>query len=127
MKELEVKLKDNMATRLHQVRMALDLTQQEFAKQLGLLQPKLSDLESGKRQPSLDVVIRLCKMGVDMKWFLTGNASDELITDSARSIDTLSLAELKSIQIQHMLKGLDVEELLVLEGMLNLIHKQKVS
>ena len=44
-----------------------------------------------------------------------------------RPINTMSLLELKRVQIQQMLTEFEMDELLVLENLLSLINKKKES
>ncbi len=52
-----------------------DLTQEEFARQLGISQSQLSKYERGLVLPAADVLIQLKeKFGVSIDWLLTGAA-----------------------------------------------------
>ena len=52
-----------------------DLTQEEFARQLGISQSQLSKYERGLVLPAADVLIQLKKkFGVSIDWLLTGTA-----------------------------------------------------
>ena len=51
-----------------------DLTQEEFARQLGISQSQLSKYERGLVPPGADVLIQLKKkFGVSIDWLLTGS------------------------------------------------------
>ena len=51
-----------------------DLTQEEFARQLGISQSQLSKYERGLVPPAADVLIQLKKkFGVSIDWLLTGS------------------------------------------------------
>ena len=73
------------------------------------------------------VRISLDKLGVDMKWLLLGNADTSSMMVDQRPINTMSLLELKRVQIQQMLTKFEIDELLVLENLLSLINKKKES
>lgn len=119
-------VKDTIGTRIRQVRIAFNMKQKDFAKEFNMFQPNLSDVEGGRRPPSLELLVSLAKLGVDMKWLLLGNADTSSMM-AERPINTMSLLELKRVQIQQMLTEFDMDELLVLENLLSLINKKKES
>ena len=55
----EVFLEGNPAMLLRGYRGKLDMTQKELAKQLGVTQNRVSDMESGKRPISKDIAVKL--------------------------------------------------------------------
>ena len=119
-------VKDTIGTRIRQVRIAFNMKQKDFAKEFNMFQPNLSDVEGGRRPPSLELLVSLAKLGVDMKWLLLGNADTSSMM-AELPINTMSLLELKRVQIQQMLTEFDMDELLVLENLLSLINKKKES
>ena len=118
-------VKDTIGTRIRQVRIAFNMKQKDFAKEFNMFQSNLSDVEGGRRPPSLELLVSLAKLGVDMKWLLLGNADTSSMMGDQRPINTMSLLELKRVQIQQMLVELEMDELLVLENLLSLINKKK--
>lgn len=120
-------VKDTIGTRIRQVRIAFNMKQTDFAKEFNMFQSNLSDVEGGRRPPSLELLVSLAKLGVDMKWLLLGNADTSSMMADQRPINTMSLIELKRVQIQQMLVELEMDELLVLENLLSLINKKKES
>lgn len=118
-------VKDTIGTRIRQVRIAFNMKQKDFAKEFNMFQSNLSDVEGGRRPPSLELLVSLAKLGVDMKWLLLGNADTSSMMADQRPINTMSLLELKRVQIQQMLVDLEMDELLVLENLLSLINKKK--
>lgn len=120
-------VKDTIGTRIRQVRIAFNMKQKEFAKEFNMFQSNLSDVEGGRRPPSLELLISLAKLGVDVKWLLLGNADTSSMMTDQRPINTMSLLELKRVQIQQMLTEFEMDELLVLENLLSLINKKKES
>lgn len=120
-------VKDTIGTRIRQVRIAFNMKQKDFAKEFNMFQPNLSDVEGGRRPPSLELLVSLAKLGVDMKWLLLGNADTSSMMVDQRPINTMSLLELKRVQIQQMLTEFEMDELLVLENLLSLIIKKKES
>lgn len=120
-------VKDTIGTRIRQVRIAFNMKQKDFAKEFNMFQSNLSDVEGGRRPPSLELLISLAKLGVDVKWLLLGNADTSSMMTDQRPINTMSLLELKRVQIQQMLTEFEMDELLVLENLLSLINKKKES
>ena len=120
-------VKDTIGTRIRQVRIAFNMKQKDFAKEFNMFQSNLSDVEGGRRPPSLELLVSLAKLGVDMKWLLLGNAETSNMMADQRPINTMSLLELKRVQIQQMLTEFEMDELLVLENLLSLINKKKES
>jgi len=51
---------NNLASKLRLMRTAQNLSQNQLASAVGITQPFLSDIESGKRRPSLEVLEKLC-------------------------------------------------------------------
>ena len=120
-------VKDTIGTRIRQVRIAFNMKQTDFAKEFNMFQSNLSDVEGGRRPPSLELLVSLAKLGVDMKWLLLGNTDTSSMMADQRPINTMSLLELKRVQIQQMLTEFEMDELLVLENLLSLINKKKES
>lgn len=120
-------VKDTIGSRIRQVRIAFNMKQTDFAKEFNMFQSNLSDVEWGRRPPSLELLVSLAKLGVDMKWLLLGNADTSSMMADQRPINTMSLLELKRVQIQQMLTEFEMDELLVLENLLSLINKKKES
>jgi len=63
----------SLGRRIRQLR-GFDLTQDEFAKKLGISQSQLSKYERGVVAPPADVLIRIkeeCRVSID--WLLTGD------------------------------------------------------
>lgn len=121
-----MEVKDTIGSRIRQVRIAFNMKQTDFAKEFNMFQSNLSDVEWGRRPPSLELLVSLAKLGVDMKWLLLGNADTSSMM-AERPINTMSLLELKRVQIQQMLTEFEMDELLVLENLLSLINKKKES
>lgn len=122
-----MEVKDTIGSRIRQVRIAFNMKQTDFAKEFNMFQSNLSDVEWGRRPPSLELLVSLAKLGVDMKWLLLGNANTSSMMADQRPINTMSLLELKRVQIQQMLTEFEMDELLVLENLLSLINKKKES
>lgn len=67
---------NSTGARLVMVRQELDLSQTQMAKQLGIAQSTLSQLESGRSQPNAEVLSKLIEaQGVSSDWLLTGRGA----------------------------------------------------
>lgn len=63
-----------MNTRILEVRKKLNLTQNEFAKEIGLKQSSYSDIENGNSPITERTIIAICsKFNVNEEWLRTGN------------------------------------------------------
>lgn len=64
---------DNIGTRIKAIRQALDLTQEQFASQVGLSRNYIGMIEIGQRDPSERSISDVCRVfGVDPIWLRTG-------------------------------------------------------
>lgn len=64
---------DNIGTRIKALRQALDLTQEQFASQIGLSRNYIAMIEIGQRYPSKRSISDICRVfGVDLIWLRTG-------------------------------------------------------
>lgn len=62
-----------MKDRIKKIRRELDLTQSEFAAQIGATQNTLTGYETGRRNPSASVINNICKtFNVNEEWLRTG-------------------------------------------------------
>lgn len=96
---------------IRKLRKMSGLTQIEFAKQIGISQGTLSDIEQGNCNPSVDTVLSIHKRyEVTLDWLLKGT---EKANASARpkTID-LSLNEIKLLELVKKLSEEDQEELI---------------
>ena len=60
---------DNIGTRIKAIRQALDLTQEQFASQVGLSRNYIGMIEIGQRDPSERSISDVCRVfGVDPIW-----------------------------------------------------------
>ena len=65
-----------MNERILELRKSLNLSQTEFAEQIGLKQGSLSDLETGRAKINERIIILICsKFNVNMEWLKTGNGN----------------------------------------------------
>jgi len=64
---------DNIGTRIKALRQALDLTQEQFASQIGLSRNYIAMIEIGQRDPSKRSISDICRVfSVDLIWLRTG-------------------------------------------------------
>ena len=65
-----------MNTRILEVRKKLNLTQQEFAKEIGLKQSSFSDIENGNAPITERTIIVICsKFNINEEWLKTGKGN----------------------------------------------------
>ena len=69
-------VKGKISSRIKKLRNHVDLTQEAFAKKVGVSQQYIGQLEIGNRNPSPGLVIALAyKFRVSEKWLFTGQGS----------------------------------------------------
>lgn len=65
--------KETVGARIRELRTVLDLSQQEFGKQIGINQVTVSCYETGKANPSTKAIASICReFHVSKTWLLTG-------------------------------------------------------
>ena len=63
----------NFFDRLKQLRHHLGLTQAQFAKDLGVQQRTISNWETGRNEPNIDILaLIIAKWAVNINWLITG-------------------------------------------------------
>ena len=66
----------NLGDRIKSVRESFSCKQADFGKLIGLSSGAMSEVENGKRQPTLEALISICKLaadkGVSLEWLMTG-------------------------------------------------------
>jgi transcriptional regulator with XRE-family HTH domain len=80
--EVETTVSDmrSLGRRIRQLR-GFDVTQEEFARKLGISQSQLSKYERGKVAPPADVLIRIKEQfRVSIDWLLTGEPESYVYT-----------------------------------------------
>ena len=74
-----------MNERLKQLRKHLNLSQQVFAKKLGITHSGLSNIESGRRNFTEQMIISICReFNVNREWLINGQG--EIFTDIPETI-----------------------------------------
>ncbi len=69
-----MKTLNDVSERIRQIRKELRITQSKYAEMLGVSRSYLSEVESGKSKPNVNMLVGLAKCfpGVNMQWVLTG-------------------------------------------------------
>lgn len=81
-----------MKDRVKKVRKYLDLTQEEFAKKLGLARNSIANYEIGRREPTNAIITSICReFGVNEVWLRTGEGGDENMFTKVNEDDRYSL------------------------------------
>jgi len=106
----ESNLPSVMNKRLKQVRETTKLSQKAFAQELGIAQSVIAEIETGKNEPSRNLMIRLKKCyKVSIDWLLTGEGEMFKKKDIKDIIDKENLDNV-SQKILIMLEGMTEEE-----------------
>lgn len=121
-----------MNERLKKLRKVLDLTQQEFADQMGVKRNTVATYETGKSNPSDAAVTLICKtFNVNEKWLRDGigemfiqQTRDEQIASFIGKIQSVEDDSFKKRFIS-MLSSLDESDWEVLEKMALRLHNKK--
>jgi transcriptional regulator with XRE-family HTH domain len=83
-----------IGSRIKEIRKELGLNQREFSKKLGMNQSTLSEVEKGKYNLSIDIIIKLAKeYDVNLYYLLTDD--DEMFLPT----DVLSLTRIKEYAV----------------------------
>ena len=75
----------NLGERIRKSRQALEITQQELARAIGLTAQHISAIEQNKRVPSLNIIARIGEqLGVSIDFLVSGK--DVIVTDTIPAI-----------------------------------------
>lgn len=120
-----------MNERIKDLRKALSLTQEEFAKKIGYTsRGVVTNLEHGKTEPTPEMIDVICRtFDVNENWLIKGEGKmfrdlsmeEELMDFFADIIKENSLRK----KVAHTLSKLPVEDWVVLEKMLDLLIEQE--
>ena len=105
------------ARRIRSLRHSLGLTQEEIARRIGTTTPYVGHLESGKRHPSENVVVKLADaLGIDRaELFLLANPQAEaIITQPAVSSGGSSWEQFRKDKQLHRIHNISAEEMALL-------------
>jgi len=71
--------------RIRQVRKAQSLTQQAFAKKIGITQGFFAGIENGRYKPDVEILSRIStNFNIDLHWLLTGEG--EMFLDESKKV-----------------------------------------
>jgi transcriptional regulator with XRE-family HTH domain len=105
------------ARRIRSRRHSLGLTQEEIARRIGTTTPYVGHLESGKRHPSENVVVKLADaLGIDRaQLFLLANPqAGAIIAQPAVSSDDSSWEQFRKDKRLHRVHNISAEEMALL-------------
>lgn len=110
-----------MNNRIKEIRKTKNLTQVEFAARLGLKQNSIAQIEMGKRNPSDQVILSICReFGVNELWLRTGEGAMEKQLDRYQELSAF-FGDLMMTEpdVRHRLIGAimhaDLDELRMIE------------
>lgn len=90
-----------LGSRIQEWRIQLQMTQEELAYEAGLSIPFISEIENGKKKPSLETMVAIADaMGITLDEIMVGNlmtASNEYQTDIDILLDDCNKAERRLI------------------------------
>jgi transcriptional regulator with XRE-family HTH domain len=103
-----------MGDRINAIRRSNNMNQNEFAKLIGVSQGTLSELEQGKYNLSIEVLINLKKkLNVDLDWFLLDNQlgiSSEIFNIHISDTEMQLLSLFRKIKIEDQKEILEFVE-----------------
>ncbi len=113
-----------MKDRIKQIRKSHDLTQQEFAKRLGVSRSGIASYESGEREPISAVISLICReFGINEDWLRYGKGQMKADVSRENEIAALMRSSLRGSEefkeaVIQAVKTRSESELEVLEKML---------
>lgn len=125
-----------LGDRIKKVRRSLDLTQREFAEQIGTTQNTIANYEIGHRNPSAAAFNNICKtFNVSEEWLRNGGDDDRMFVQQsqedelAAAVDRLLSGESSEFKrrLVVVLSKLDEKEWEMLEKRLNEITAAKAE
>lgn len=82
-----------MNERIKQIRIALNLTQEEFGKKIGTARNTIANYECGRRIPTNAVINSICReFNVNEVWLRTGEGGDENMFTKVNQDDRFALS-----------------------------------
>lgn len=126
-------MNEHINERIKQIRKESGLTQSQFAEQIGLKQNSIALLESGKRMPSDQTILSICReFRVQPDWLRTGEGEmfrkqtpkSQKIMDFAASIARNDDEEFRK-RFVAMLADLDPKDWALLERIADKIVKKE--
>ena len=113
-----------MGSRIKDLRKKLGLTQEEFAKKIGLARNSIANYEIGRREPTNAIITSICReFGVNEVWLRTGeggleNMFVQILDDDEYSLNLGKLTKEENQFVRNAIKYLansEPEKLKVIE------------
>lgn len=116
-----------MNQRILKLRKSLDLTMEEFGKKLGVTRSAISNIESGKRNLTEQMIISICReFSVNEEWLRTGNG-EMLLEAPASVLDSLAeqygFSEREYAFIAEFAKLSEKERTVILDFVMNVASR----
>ena len=104
---------NDLSDRIRLLRTAQSLNQKQLAEMVGITQPFLSDIEKGKRNPSIEVLQKLCDaLGCSADYLLNrpgeGTKLEEAILPGSLTPDILRIVRERNISEEELRTALKV-------------------
>ena len=112
MSQVSVEDIHSLGLRIKMVREILGETQSDFATKVGVSRSFLSEMESGRSKPSIQLLMGVCKHfpDVDRDWLMTGRG--QISQHISGGSDKKNLADNMNINICSSLNGVDADALI---------------
>lgn len=95
--------------RIKEIRLALNLTMEQFGQHIGLKKSAISLMESGKNKPSTQTIYSICReFNVNQEWLLNGIGEMFIKTDNSI---------IEALRLEYTLDELDIEVLKIFLSM----------
>lgn len=111
--------------RIKELRKDKKMTQQEFCKQIGVKQPSLAAIESGRNNPSDQTIFAICKAFlVSEKWLRSGEGEPYLHTSSevaAKICEEYSLDGTSLALLEKFIVLSDKDQKIIIEYLCNVV------
>lgn len=99
----------SIGDKIKEVRVGLNKSQTEFAKELNLSRSGVTQIESGKTNPSFEVINKIVSIyGIPPEFFFNSHDKDKIISDTppARGLTENDLSVLKSMNFIHYIDNI---------------------
>ncbi len=118
-----------MNTRIKELRTALNLTQEDFAKRLGIKRNTVGNYETGNRKPSEQTITSICReFSVNKNWLCEG-VGEMFLPDDRISLDEYArihgITERERSLIEKFLKVDPSKRYYIIEAISNFFDKEQ--
>lgn len=111
--------------RIKQVRKDKKMTQQEFCNRIGVKQPSLAAIESGRNNPSDQTIFAICKaFQVSEKWLRSGEGEPYVFTSSevvAKLCEDYGLDGVSTALLEKFIVLPDKEQKIIIDYLCNVV------